>query len=136
MEYQELIKLARQAREKAYAPYSKFRVGAVLLADDGRVFTGCNVENASYGLSICAERNAIAKAVSEGARRFAALAVIGDTDSFCRPCGACRQVIAEFGPDIMVIMANDQGEFEARPIRELLPADFSADELPCICKGK
>ncbi|NPV26846.1 MAG: cytidine deaminase [Firmicutes bacterium] len=125
MEYSELVNLARQARDFAYAPYSKFRVGAALLAVDGRVFLGCNVENVSFGLTICAERTAIVKAVSEGSRQFCSLAVIGDTSSYCRPCGACRQFIAEFGSEIVVIMANDQGEFEVSPISVLLPASFS-----------
>ena len=92
-----LIEAARQAREKAYAPYSRFKVGAAVLTSDGKIYTGCNIENASYGMSNCAERTAIFKAVSEGETKLEALAVIGDTNTPISPCGACRQVIAEFG---------------------------------------
>src|SRR5688572_5475496 len=102
-----LLERAREVRAHAYAPYSRFPVGAALLAVDGRVFTGCNVENASYGLANCAERVAIGKAVSEGARRFTAIAVVGPEDDVpCAPCGACRQVLYEFGHDMAVITAE------------------------------
>ncbi|MEW5952394.1 MAG: cytidine deaminase [Bacillota bacterium] len=121
---EQLIEQARQAGKNAYAPYSNFSVGAALLLADGSVVTGCNVENASYGLTICAERTAVYKAVSEGQREFAAIAVYADTDSYCSPCGACRQVIAEFGPQIRVIMANRRGEYKVRTIAELLPETF------------
>lgn len=123
----QLIEQARQASNKAYAPYSSFFVGAALLLGDGTVVTGCNVENASYGLTVCAERTAICKAVSEGRREFEAIAVYADTDVFCSPCGACRQVIAEFGPQIRVIMANRRGEYKIMTIAELLPETFKLE---------
>lgn len=104
-----LLAAALAARENAYAPYSKFTVGAAVLADDGRIFTGCNVENASYGLTCCAERNAIFAAVSSGARSFKALCVVADTDAPVAPCGACRQVLAEF-PFEKIILANCRGQ--------------------------
>ena len=128
----ELVELARQARERAHAPFSHFKVGAVVECEDGRVFTGCNVENSSYGLSLCAERVAIFKAISEGARDFARLAVIADTHLHgpVRPCGACRQVISDlFGGDAEVIMADLQGQIETQAVRELLPAPFDRSFL-------
>jgi cytidine deaminase len=125
----ELIELARQARERAYAPYSKFKVGAALLADDGRVFTGCNVENASYGLTICAERAAVFNAVSEGVRRFVKIAVVTDVDDPVSPCGACRQVLWEFTSDLVIIMANLNGKQHTRLISHLLPDPFDKSSL-------
>lgn len=119
-----LIALAREAQQRAYAPYSKFRVGAALLTADGQVITGCNVENSAYGLCNCAERTAIFKAVSEGQRDFRAIAIVGDSDAPCTPCGACRQVMVEFAPGMQVIMANPQGEFEVITAAELLPKFF------------
>ncbi len=127
----DLLARAREARANAYAPYSRFPVGAALLAADGRVFTGCNVENASFGLTNCAERVAIGKAVSEGAREFAAIAVVGPEDQAgCTPCGACRQVLSEFGPDMPVIMpsAGPDG-FEATSTDALLPGAFGPARL-------
>lgn len=126
-----LLDQARQARENAYAPYSRFPVGAALLAEDGRVFTGCNVENASYGLANCAERVAIGKAVSEGARTFSAIAVIGPEDSTaCAPCGACRQVLVEFAPDMPVVMPGDGDEgVQITTMAELLPGAFTPARL-------
>lgn len=126
----ELIELARQARELAYAPYSRFKVGAVVECRDGRVFTGCNVENSSYGLTICAERNALGKAISEGARDFTRVAVIAETHSPIHPCGACRQVILELcGEETVVVMADLNGQIETRTIVELLPAPFDRSFL-------
>ena len=126
----ELVELARQARERAYAPFSHFKVGAVVECRDGRVFMGCNVENSSYGLSLCAERVAIFKAISEGARDFARIAVIADTQVPVRPCGACRQVISDlFGSDAEIVMANLQGQVEAKTVKELLPAPFDRSFL-------
>ncbi|MEW6545525.1 MAG: cytidine deaminase [Bacillota bacterium] len=119
-----LVELAKGARELAYAPYSGFAVGAALLTRSGDVFTGCNVENASYGLTVCAERVAIFKAVSQGHREFVALAVVADTEGVCLPCGACRQVMREFG-DLRVIMANLRGERAVSSVGELLPWGFS-----------
>lgn len=123
-----LLELAKRAMENAYAPYSNFKVGAVLVAKDGRIFTGVNVENASYGLTNCAERTAIFKAVSEGAREFETLVVIADTNKPVSPCGACRQVMAEFG-NFRVILANTKGEYLETSVSELLPLSFSGDEL-------
>ncbi len=123
-----LIEAARSYREHAYVPYSHFAVGAAVLAADGRVFGGCNVENASYPLTNCAERTAIQKAVSEGARELCAIAVIADTDAPCAPCGACRQVIAEFGIE-RIVMANLNGAVRTVCAAELLPFAFSARDL-------
>ncbi|MEW6189885.1 MAG: cytidine deaminase [Actinomycetota bacterium] len=121
---EELIEIAKQARLKAYAPYSNFRVGAALLASDGRIFTGCNIENASYGLSICAERVALLKAVSEGCSDFIKLVIVTDTKEPCSPCGACRQVLFEFNPDISILMVNLEGKQLVMTARELLPKPF------------
>jgi cytidine deaminase len=126
----ELIDIARQARENAHAPYSQFKVGAALECADGRVFAGCNVENSSYGLSMCAERVAIFKAISEGYREFKRIAVIADTHSPVRPCGACRQVISDLFPKgAEVILANLDGAREVTTIGELLPAPFDRSFL-------
>ncbi|HFD40388.1 MAG TPA: cytidine deaminase [Anaerolineae bacterium] len=127
----DLIALARQARERAYAPYSRFAVGAALLSRSGRVFTGCNVENAAYPLCTCAERAAVVKAVSEGEREFVAIAVV--TASGATPCGACRQILREFGGlegDLRVIAADLEGRSRTFTIAELLPAGFTAAQLP------
>jgi cytidine deaminase len=127
MDYEDLIAKAMEARKKAYAPYSHFAVGAALLAKSGRVYTGCNVENASYGLSICAERTAVFKAVSEGERDFEAIAVV--TEKGVTPCGACRQVLMEFGEDIQVIVADEAGEYRVFGLQELLPEAFTPEHL-------
>ncbi len=128
--HEELVDLARQAREHAYAPYSKFKVGAAVECQDGRIFSGCNIENSSYGLTVCAERVALGKAISEGVSSFTRIAVIADTHSPVPPCGACRQVIFELcGADALIIMANLQGRIEIRTIRELLPAPFDRSYL-------
>ena len=126
----QLVEMARQARERAYAPYSHFPVGAALLGRSGRVYTGCNVENASYPLTICAEQTAVAKAVSEGEREFTALAVITATGA--TPCGACRQILREFGGpdgDLRVIVADTGGRLQTFTVAELLPAGFTPDQL-------
>ena len=115
-------------REKAWAPYSGFAVGAAVLAADGRVFVGCNVENASYGLSICAERNAVAAAVAAGARDLTAVAVVTDADPPAPPCGACRQVLAEFG-NLTVVLAGTAGATTVTTVADLLPAPFTPDAL-------
>ncbi|HOK40921.1 MAG TPA: cytidine deaminase [bacterium] len=128
-EITKLIKKAKEAREKAYAPYSKYKVGAALLTTDGKIFTGCNVENASYGLTNCAERTAIFKAVSEGAKKFKAIAIVLDTEEYGAPCGACRQVIREFGTEIDVIMATVKGKYEIMKIKDLLPYSFGPENL-------
>jgi len=119
-----LMDAALTARKSAYAPYSGFRVGAALMFDNDEFVAGCNVENASYGLSICAERNAMAAAVANGLVSPVAIAIAGKDGKPCPPCGACRQVLAEFNPDIKVIMQHD-GSFFVRSLRELLPMQFS-----------
>jgi cytidine deaminase len=122
-----LISLAAEARKTAHAPYSNLAVGAALLAKSGRVYTGCNVENASYGLSVCAERVAVFKAISEGERKFEAIAVV--TENGITPCGACRQVLIEFGDDIQVIVADTVGHRRAFALTDLLPEGFTPDDL-------
>lgn len=129
---QQLIEAARKARDHAYIPYSRFGVGAALLTADGRLFTGCNVENASYGLTCCAERTAMFKAVSEGAIQFAAIAVIADAPGPVSPCGACRQVMAEFAPAMRVLLANLKGEVRVTSVQELLPGAFTPGDLPPV----
>jgi len=125
----DLVALALEARKKAYAPYSRFQVGAALLAESGEVYLGCNVENASYGLSICAERVALFKAVAAGERRFKAIAVV--TETMATPCGSCRQVLAEFGEDkLQIIVADLEGQMEVYALGELLPATFTSKHLP------
>jgi len=131
MDTKELVKLAIEARKNAYAPYSKYRVGAALLTADGRVFTGCNVENASYPITCCAERTAIFKAVSEGSKDFTAIAVAGghedEAEPFSNramPCGMCRQAILEFGRDIKVIAAVSENDYKEYKISELIPHGF------------
>jgi cytidine deaminase len=121
-----LLKAAIKAKENAYAPYSNFHVGAALLTTNGLIFSGCNVENTSYGLTICAERNAIFKMVSEGERKIEKILVIGDTEEFLPPCGACRQVIFEFSrEESLVYMCNKHGECKKVTIREIIPFAFS-----------
>lgn len=124
----DLIEIARKARGKAYAPYSKFKVGAAVLAASGEVYSGCNIENAAYGLCNCAERTAIFNAVSAGESTFAQIAVIADTPHPTAPCGACRQVIAEFGIP-KIIMANLRGDTKTVTLEELLPFSFSKTDL-------
>lgn len=123
-----LIAEATAVRERAHAPYSGYLVGAAVLTADGRVFAGCNVENASYGLSICAERSAVAAAVAAGCRTFSAIAVVTASHPPATPCGACRQVLAEFG-DFPVILANVGGEWRTTTVGELLPAAFLPSAL-------
>ena len=121
---QELIDAAKAVRENAYAPFSEFRVGAALETDDGEVIVGCNVESASYGLTVCAERVAIWKAISQGKRRIKHMAVVADTDELTPPCGVCRQILWEFGGDIPLILANLNGKSEVVQMSELLPRAF------------
>jgi len=127
--YADLVQKAAEAKMSAYAPYSNFRVGAALLTEEGRVFTGCNIENASFGLSNCAERTAVYKAVSEGFRKFKAIAVSTDTEEITSPCGACRQVLMEFDTDMDVIMANVHGQYQVYKAKELLPLAFTPKKL-------
>jgi cytidine deaminase len=128
-EYEPLIEAAKRARENAHAPFSNFRVGAALRAKSGKIYTGCNVENASYGLTCCAERVAIFKAVSEGERGFDAIAVAADTDKLTPPCGACRQLIWELCGDVPVILANLKGKVEMERSGNLLPRPFDSSLL-------
>ena len=128
-EYDHLIVIARQSRENAHATYSNFRVGAALRAVSGRVFGGCNVENATYGLTVCAERTAIFKAISDGERGFDAISVVTDTDTLTPPCGACRQLIWEFCGDVPVILANLKGKTEIVQMRDLFPRPFDNSSL-------
>jgi cytidine deaminase len=120
---------ALAARENALAPFSKFKVGAAVESVDGRMFTGCNVENATYGLTICAERVAVFKALSEGARRFQRVAVAADTEKLTPPCGACRQVLWEFCGDVEITLVNLRGKTESYQLRELFPKPFDATYL-------
>ncbi|MDO6848701.1 cytidine deaminase [Priestia megaterium] len=130
MEPKQLIDEAIAASKQAHVPYSHFHVGAALLTTDGKIYRGCNIENASYGLTNCAERTAIFKAVSEGDKQFSAIAVVGDTDGPISPCGACRQVLAEFCDDhTKIILANLKGDFVITNINEILPGYFSSKDL-------
>lgn len=130
MDRQQLIKEAKLARETAYVPYSKFGVGAALLTKSGKVYRGSNIENASYGLTNCGERTAIFKAVSEGERDFEMLVVVADTKRPVPPCGACRQVIAEFcSGDMKVILTNLQDDIFETTVNELLPGAFTPEDL-------
>ena len=127
---QALVELAFTMLDRAYVPYSKFPVGAALLCADGTVFTGCNVENAAYGSTICAERTAVVKAVSEGCREgWTAIAIAGQGEDFCWPCGACRQMLYEFAPNLRVLAARGNGEFQVVPLSELLPHGFGPRSL-------
>lgn len=125
----ELVTLAKKAMEYAYSPYSHFRVGAALLAKDGRVFQGCNIENASYGATNCAERTAIFKAVSEGCREFEKIAIVASSGAYAPPCGICRQVLFEFMPDGKVILDSDKKGMVTYLVRELLPFGFGAEDI-------
>lgn len=127
MDTDQLIALANEARGASYAPYSKFPVGAAVQSESGEVFTGCNVENASYGLTICAERVAVFKAVAAGHRQLVAAAIV--TPSKAAPCGACRQVLAEFGPDMVIHIASPDGDRRSHTMAQLLPESFGPADL-------
>lgn len=127
---QTLVAAARAARAHAYCPYSQFAVGAAVLTQSGQTFPGCNVENAAYPATICAERTALASAYAAGAREITALAVIADTPGPVSPCGMCRQVIAELAPDCVVILANVRGDIQITSPAALLPGAFGSDSLP------
>lgn len=131
MDYEELMKRAEEAKELSYSPYSNFRVGAALLCQDGSVYTGCNIENAAYTPTNCAERTAIFKAVSEGHTDFTAIAISGDTDDYLTPCGVCRQVMAEFvhPSEFMVVMKGSKVPPHAVRFKELFPNSFSRVDL-------
>ena len=124
-----LVDMAFAMLERSYVPYSHFPVGAALLCEDGAVYTGCNVENAAYGSTICAERTALVKAVSEGRKRFAAIAIAGRSEDYCWPCGACRQMLYEFAPELTVLVARGDGQFVKLPLGELLPHGFGPANL-------
>lgn len=124
-----LVKEAQNAQEKAYAPYSSFRVGAALFTSSGKLYTGCNIENASYPLCICAERVAIFKAVSEGEKEFLAMALVSDSHSLSAPCGACRQVIMEFAPEMSILLLNPEGQRILIKAKDLLPMPFTKEFL-------
>lgn len=124
-----LVQAALRARENAHAPFSKFKVGAAIEDSAGRIHTGCNVENATYGLTVCAERVAVWKAVSEGVRQFRRVAVVADTDMLTPPCGACRQILWEFCGDVEIVLANLGGRSESVRLKDLLPRPFDASFL-------
>ena len=125
----QLINLAEQASRNAYVPYSHFAVGAALECRDGTVFTGCNIENAALGSTICAERTAVSKAVSEGHRDFVRIVIAGRSKDFCVPCGVCRQVLREFAPELEIICLNGAGEERVFTLPELLPHSFGPEYL-------
>lgn len=130
MNTQQLVEEAKKARELAYAPYSKFKVGAALKTKDGKIYKGCNIENAAYSMCNCAERTALFKAVSEGDKEFVAIAVVADTNRPVPPCGACRQVISELCPkEMKVILSNLKGDLQELTVHDLLPGAFSPEDL-------
>jgi cytidine deaminase len=124
-----LLSAALAVRAHAFAPYSKFQVGAALEDSDGRIHTGCNVENATYGLTVCAERVAVFKAISEGVRKFRRIAISADTDTLTPPCGACRQILWEFCGDIEIILVNPRGKTETYQLKDLFPKPFDVSFL-------
>lgn len=130
----QLIETAKAARLRSVAPFSKFLVGAAVKTEAGKVYTGCNIESASYGLTVCAERVAIWKALSEGERKFTELAIVADTESLTPPCGTCRQIIHEFCEDATIVLANLRGETETCTVDELLPRAFDARFLSGAAK--
>ncbi len=130
MKMEQLLEESKIAREKAYVPYSQFKVGAALLGENGTVYHGCNIENAGYSMTNCAERTAFFKAVSEGVKEFKALAIVADTEGPCSPCGACRQVMAEFcSQDMPVYLTNLKGDVQQTTVGELLPGAFAPGDL-------
>ncbi len=129
MQVQELCQKALDMLQMAYVPYSHFPVGAALECDDGTVFTGCNIENASYTPTVCAERTAVFKAVSEGHRKFVRIAIAANTDSFTAPCGVCRQVLREFAPNLEVILVNKHGDTKTLTLPDLFPYSFGPEDL-------
>jgi len=130
--YENLIKLAHLVRKKAYAPYSKFYVGTAILAENGKIFLGCNVENAAYGETICAERVAVTKAISEGVKNFLAIAVATNTTKDGWPCGSCRQVLFEFSPNIIVLASGVNGKMQIKNLKELFPFSFGTINLGSV----
>ncbi len=130
MEDKELLELAFKAKEKAYAPYSKFRVGAALVTQSGKVYTGCNIENASFGATVCAERTALFKAVSDGENKITAIAIASDSEDYIYPCGICRQVLSEFASsDLKIICSKPDGEYVAVTMDGILPNAIKKDDV-------
>ena len=130
MDYRKLAKIAIDARENAYVPYSKFKVGAAVVTEDGSIYTGCNIENASFGATNCAERTAIYKAVSEGHKKIKAIAIVGDMSTHTYPCGICRQVIVEFATsDMQIILVKNEDDYIIKTMEEVLPGAFTKDDL-------
>jgi len=130
MDYKKLSKFAIDARENAYVPYSKFKVGAAVITEDGTIYTGCNIENASYGATNCAERTAIFKAVSEGHKKIKAIAIVGDMSTHTYPCGICRQVIVEFATShIDIILVKNEDDYIIKSMEEILPGAFTKEDL-------
>ncbi len=129
MEFKELVKAARKAKRYSHSPFSNYRVGAALLTSTGKIYTGCNIENSSYSLTICAERTALFKAVSEGEKKFVAIAISNDDKEFASPCGACRQVINELAGEIDIILTNGKGKIKKFKTSELLPYPFTSKNL-------
>lgn len=126
---EKLVELALDARKTSYSPYSKYRVGAALLCEDGTLYTGCNIESASYPCGICGERTAAAKAISEGHIKFKTIAVVGSSEEICTPCGMCRQFLYEFAPNLKVICAGSKGNYEEYTLNELLKGGFGASSM-------
>jgi cytidine deaminase len=125
VKYQQLVRAARRAQKRSHSPYSNFRVGAALLATSGKVYSGCNIESSSFGLTICAERTAIFKAISEGERQFKAIVIVSDAEDFISPCGACRQVLMDFAKDIDVVICDGADNTRVVKISTLLPLPFN-----------
>ena len=125
MNYKPLIRRARLAKKYSHSPYSKFRVGAALLAASGKIYSGCNIENSSFSLTICAERTALFKAISEGSKKFKAIAIVSDSDDYIPPCGACRQVMLDLAPDMEVILTNSKDDMKILKVRSLVPYPFT-----------
>jgi cytidine deaminase len=129
MNYRSLVQLAQTARKYSYSPYSHFRVGAAILTTTGKTYTGCNIENSSFGLTLCAERTAIFKAISEGEKHFKAIAVVSGEDGFTTPCGACRQVLMDLAGNIDCVMSNRKGQIRVARLNDLLPHPFGRKNL-------
>ncbi len=125
----QLVQKALEARNNSYSPYSKYQVGAALVCADGTIYTGCNIENASYPCGICAERTAMSKAVSEGHKKFTSMAVAGSSKEICTPCGICRQFMYEFAPDLRILCSSDSGEYKELILKDLLPEGFGAASM-------
>jgi cytidine deaminase len=136
MNYTTLAARARAAMKHSYSPYSHFRVGAALLTSKGKVYTGCNIENSSYGLTMCAERTALFKAISEGEKRFTALAITSDDDTFTPPCGACRQVIMDLAGNIDIVLSRKDGTLQVLRTADLLPLPFGIENLLHVQRKK